>query len=120
MNAKENALRNLHFDHPERITRGLPAYTLNYLESNGESSAGDGHESPQGTYWVDNWGTRWHKQLEGVMAFPCGFPLAELRSLKVYHWPDPNDERMCGQIYRMAKAFSGGDLFLAGDNTLTL
>jgi len=40
--------------------------------------------------------------------------------LKTYRWPDADDERICGQIYRMAESFPGGDLFLAGSNRDTL
>ena len=114
MEAKENAMRILRFDHPERIVREMPAYWLSYLGCFHESFTGGGDNSPAGTNWVDIWGTRWQKELEGVMGFPVGFPLAEVASLKKYHWPDPNDERICEKIYRLANEFPGGDLFLAG------
>lgn len=120
MNAKENALRNIHFDHPERITAGVPAYTLSYLGCDHQGFAGGGHDSPVGRRWVDIWGTEWHKELEGVMGFPRGNPLSDVAALQDYRWPDPDDERICGQIYRMAQAFPGGDLFLAGSNRDTL
>ncbi len=120
LSAKENALRNLHFDHPERISSGLPAYTLSYLGCNHEGFQGGGHDSPVGTHWVDIWGTRWQKELEGVMGFPRGHPLAEVSAMKDYRWPNPDDERISGQIYRMAEVFPGGDLFLAGSNRDTL
>jgi uroporphyrinogen decarboxylase len=120
MNPKENALRNIHFDHPERITGGCPVYTLSYLGCDHQGFTGGGHDSPAGTVWTDIWGTEWHKELEGVMGFPRGNPLAQPGALSTYHWPDPDDERICGQIYRQAQDFPGGDRFLAGANRDTL
>jgi len=121
MNAKENALRIIHFDHPERVMSGPPAYQLCYHGCNHESfdnDAGDG--SPLGSRWVDVWGTEWHKIHEGVMGLPTGNPLSEVENLKHYQWPDPDDERICGKIYQMAESFRGGDLFLAGSHRDTL
>jgi len=120
LSAKENALRNVRFDHPERITCELPAYTLRYLGCNHEGFQGGGHDSPVGTHWVDIWGTRWQKELDGVMGFPRGHPLAGVSAIKNYRWPNPDDERIAGQIYQMAEVFQGGDLFLAGSHRDTL
>jgi hypothetical protein len=54
------------------------------------------------------------------MGLPEVTPLARIDSLRQYDWPDPDDERICGNIYRLADAFSGGDRFLAGSHRDTL
>jgi uroporphyrinogen decarboxylase len=54
------------------------------------------------------------------MGLPEVTPLARIDSLRLYQWPDPDDERICGNIYRLADAFPGGDRFLAGSHRDTL
>jgi len=121
MNAKENALRIINFGKPERITDGPPVYTLCYHGCNHESFDGNGGDgSPVGTEWLDIWGTEWHKIHDGVMGLPKGYPLADIESLRSYKLPDPNDERICGKIYKMAEAFKGADAFLGGSHRDTL
>lgn len=120
MNAKENALRIINFDNPHRVVEGIPTYTLSYVGRQHEDFNDRGHERPVGAVWTDVWGTVWHKEQEGVMAFPREFPLANMESLRTYSWPDPDDERICGKIYRMAEAFKGGDVFLTGSQGNTL
>jgi hypothetical protein len=41
-------------------------------------------------------------------------PLSAIADLAHYAWPDPDDERICAQIYRMAKAYLGGGTLLDG------
>jgi uroporphyrinogen decarboxylase len=120
MDAKENALRIIRFDRPKRIVTGAPAYGVHYRGCNHESYDDGGHNCPVGTTWTDVWGTVWRKELEGVMGFPQHHPLAEVDSLRTYQWPDPDDERICGRIYRMAEEFPGGELFLCGSHRETL
>jgi uroporphyrinogen decarboxylase len=120
MNAKENALRAMHFDRPEWVMESPPTYALKYHGTDHEGYAGGGHDCPLGSKWVDIWGTEWHKEHEGVMGFPRGNPLAEPSALRDYQWPDPNDERICARIYEGAAAFPGGDPFLAGRHRDTL
>jgi uroporphyrinogen decarboxylase len=120
MTDKENALRIIRFDHPERVVGGPPTHGLAYLGCNHEGYEGGGHDCPVGTTWTDIWGTVWRKELEGVMGFPRHHPLADPTNLKSYKWPDPNDERICGRIYKQAEAFQGGDLFLSGSHRETL
>jgi uroporphyrinogen decarboxylase len=120
MNAKENALRIIRFDQPERIVSGAPTHGVHYRGCNHESYDNGGHDCPVGTVWTDVWGTVWRKELEGVMGFPRRHPLAEVGSLKGYRWPDPDDERICGRIYSMAGEFPGGDCFLSGSHRETL
>ena len=120
MNAKENALRIIHFDSPERVVGGAPVYNLCYHGCHHEGFDGGGHDCPVGTRWTDIWGTEWHKELDGVMGFPRGHPLGEVPQLKHYTWPDPNDERIVGKIYQLAEASSDGDQFLGGQHRDTL
>jgi uroporphyrinogen decarboxylase len=54
------------------------------------------------------------------MGLPKGCPLEQPENLQQYAWPDPNDERICGQIYAMAQEFPGGALFLEGSHRDTL
>lgn len=120
MTAKENALRIVRFDRPERVTGGLPCHGVHYTGCNHESFDDGGHNCPVGTVWTDVWGTVWRKELEGVMGFPQVHPMAEAARAEDYDWPDPDDERICGRIYEMAEAFDGGDRFLAGSHRETL
>lgn len=121
MDAKENARRIIHFNHPERVESAPPLYTLQYQGCNHEGwtdTLGDNHLL--GARWVDVWGVGWHKIQEGVMGLPEECPLAETGNLAGYAWPDPDDERICGKIYRLAEAFPGGDVFLSGSHRDTL
>jgi uroporphyrinogen decarboxylase len=117
---KENALRIIRFDRPERVVGGAPAHTLCYRGCNHEGYEGGGHECPVGTTWTDVWGTVWRKELEGVMGFPRFHPLSEPANLKTYPWPDPEDERIYGRIYQMKEGFDGADAFLAGSHRETV
>ncbi len=119
MDAKENALRIIRFDHPGRVQRRAPTHTLCYHGCNHEGFDGGGDDSPVGSTWVDIWGTTWHKIQEGVMGLPIGNPLAKVEDLERYQWPDPNDERICGSLYQAAKD-APKDLFLAGSHRDTL
>jgi len=120
LNAKENALRSIRFDRPAWVMQGLPAYALHYRGVNHEGYTGGGHDCPIGTRWKDIWGTGWQKEQEGVMGFPRVNPLAEVSALRTYRWPDPDDERICGQIYQQAAEFPHDDRFLAGNHRDTL
>jgi len=121
MNAKENALRILNFNNPERVVEGMPVHELLYTGVNHEFYDGSGgHHLPVGSKWMDIWGTGWHKIHAGVMGMPRINPLAEISALNGYPWPDPDDERICARIYRLAEGFQGGDVFLAGSHRDTL
>lgn len=120
MTARENALRILRFDQPEHIVSDVPAHIMGYYGCNHEGFAGGGHDVPVGTSWMDIWGTVWEKELTDVMGFPRGNPLDSPEKLRDYHWPDPNDERICAQIREQAAQHPGGDLFLAGSHRDTL
>ncbi len=120
MDAKENALRILRFDNPERIVTGLPLHTASYTGCNHESYDGSGgHNCPVGTVWTDVWGTVWKKELPEIMGFPQYHPLARIEDLRAYHWPDPDDERIAGRIYSAARQCPPGR-FLAGSHRETL
>jgi uroporphyrinogen decarboxylase len=121
MNAKENALRIIHFDHPERVVNWLPIHYVCYHGCNHRGfDGGEAHDGPVGSKWFDIWGTRWHKIHGGVMGLPKGYPLAHVNSLKSYEWPNPDDERICGKIYRMAESFAHDTKFLTGHHRDTL
>ena len=120
MNAKENALRIIRFDHPERVVGGVSAHGIHYHGCNHRGFNGGGDNSPVGSRWIDIWGTGWHKIHADVMGLPEGNPLSEVENLKHYQWPDPNDERICGKIYQMVDGYSNADLLLAGSHRDTL
>jgi uroporphyrinogen decarboxylase len=54
------------------------------------------------------------------MGMPKGNPLAKVENLEHYQWPDPEDERICGKIHQMAKAFSREERLLGGRHRDTL
>jgi len=120
MTDKENALRIIRFDRPERVVGGPPACGLAYRGCNHEGYEGGGHDCPVGTTWTDIWGTVWRKELDGVMGFPRHHPIADPKSLRSYQWPDPDDERIIGKVHKAAEAFQGGDAFLSGSHRETL
>lgn len=120
MNQKENFLRILRFDHPERVICHLPAYSLHYFGMNHEGFDGGGDDCQVGSRWTDIWGTGWHKIHAGVMGLPEVCPLAEIENLPDYTWPDPNDPRLTQTIDDLARAFPGGDCLLAGSHRDTL
>ncbi|HOX08182.1 MAG TPA: uroporphyrinogen decarboxylase family protein [Planctomycetota bacterium] len=121
MNAKENALRIIRFDRPERIVGAPPCRRISYLGCDHQGYAGGGHHLPVGSQWTDIWGTVWHREHDGVMGFPRGNPLANLAGdLPGFRWPDPDDERICGQIYEQARGWDRASEFLTGSHRDTL
>ncbi len=120
MNAKENALRIIRFDSPERVVSAPPAHGVWYHGCNHEGYDGGGEDRPVGTTWTDVWGTVWKKELAGVMGFPRVHPLARPEKLASYRWPDPDDERICGRIYQMVKGWDRENQFLSGSHRETL
>ena len=121
MNAKENALRIIHFDRPERVMTAPPTHGIAYRGANHEGYEGGGHHLPVGSRWTDIWGTGWHKEHAGVMGFPRQHPLADLpRALRSYPWPDPDDERICGWIDEQAAGWDSSSTLLNGSHRDTL
>jgi uroporphyrinogen decarboxylase len=121
MNAKENALRIIRFDNPDRIVPSPPARHVGYLGCNHEGYDAPGHDVPLGTVWKDVWGTVWRKEQEGIMGFPIEHPMADLvRGLKSHTWPDPNDERIFSRIYEQAEDVDRHEVFLSGSHRETL
>lgn len=121
MTERENFLELIRFGKPERIVSQIPAYSLFYQGCHHTDFEGRGDDSPVGTVWHDIWGTEWHKDLEGVMGFPKGFPLENLEeTLDSYRAPDIDDPKYCGLVYEQRKNFQGGDVFLAGSHRDTL
>jgi len=119
---KQNTLEILTFGAPERVTGGItPAHHVAYFGVNHENAEGDGHHLPVGSTWKDIWGVTWHRECEGVMGFPRGNPLADLAdTLDRFAWPDPNDERLVGQIYAQAAGCDHATHFLVGSHRDTL
>ena len=121
MKAKENALRIVRFDRPERVLSSYPAHGVAYRGANHEGYEGGGHHLPVGSRWTDIWGTGWHKEHAGVMGFPREHPLADLpRALDGYAWPDTDDERICGWIYEQAEGWDSEEELLHGSHRDTL
>jgi uroporphyrinogen decarboxylase len=122
MNAKENALRILRFDEPERIVGGMPGHNISYFGVNHEPFKGQGgHNSPVGTQWRDIWGVGWRKEMQGVMGYAVHHPLADL-DVEKYAWPDPDDERLVTQIYERVEdpEFDRENQFANGSHRETL
>ena len=121
MTDKENALRIVRFDCPERVTSGCPVHGLAYLGCNHEGYDGGGHYLPTGSTWTDIWGTVWHREHEGVMGFPRGHPLADLPGrLPFFTWPDADDEQICGRLEDQAAGWDPDGTFLCGSHRDTL
>ena len=121
MNPKENALRIIRFDHPDRVVCGCPSHSIGYRGCNHEGYDGGGHHLPVGSVWCDIWGTEWHREHDGVMGFPRGNPLADLTAaLPNYQWPDPNDERIVRQIHEQLKGWDKVSTFLCASHRDTL
>jgi len=127
MTQKENALRIIKFDHPEKVVRDIPCWNVSYHGVNHQSfdeSTNDGHWRPVGVKWFDIWGTGWVKDQPDVMGFPKENPLAIPEALANYTWPDPDDPRICEKIYKDATAFQQSglkeELFLYGSHRDTL
>jgi hypothetical protein len=103
MNARENALAIIHFGRAERIVGEPPVHRIAYMGCHHESIDGSGgHECAVGSEWTDIWGVGFRKAMAGHMGFPIFHPLADVKALAHYRWPDPDDERICGRIYRQA------------------
>jgi len=116
----ENAMRILKFENPEYIMGSIPANWLLYYGCNHESFDGVNDDCPVGTKWTDIWGTGWLKELPDIMGFPRHNPLAEIKDYKNYKWPDPDDERICGQIYKSKEWYPDGGPLYAGSHRDTL
>jgi uroporphyrinogen decarboxylase len=121
MNAKENALRIMTFDHPEKVVSGCPTCDIGYLGCNHEGYAGGGPDLPVGSVWRDIWDVEWHKEQAGVMGFPKGHPLSDpVADLAKYAWPNPDDERIVGHLYDEARSWHREEAFLKGSHRDTL
>lgn len=121
MTERENAIRILSFDSPQKIIPGMPLYGIDYFGCNHEGFDGTNESSPVGSVWQDVWGVTWKKEFQEMMGLPISNPLSNPQALNNYIWPDPNDPRLITQIYEKHKGYqSGSDLFLAGGHRDTL
>ena len=108
MNAKENALRIIRFDHPECVVRGPPTHGIAYRGCNHEGYTGGGHHLPVGSHWYDIWGVGWFREHEGVMGFPREHPLADLpAALATYRGPTPTTSGSAGKSTNRPRAGIG-------------
>jgi uroporphyrinogen decarboxylase len=102
---------------------GIPGHDISYFGVNHEPFEGvGGHDSPVGTKWKDIWQVGWHKEMEGVMGYAVGHPLADLNVDK-YDWPDPDDPRLTDVIYKKAEEADveiRDQKFLSGSHRETL
>lgn len=120
MNARENALRIIRFDHPERIVGGIPGHDISYFGVNHQPFTGmGGHDAPVGTRWRDIWNVGWRKELQGVMGFAVDHPLVDLR-LDHYGWPSADDPRLVAPIYEKSGKADRENKFLVGSHRETL
>jgi uroporphyrinogen decarboxylase len=125
MNDRENTLRIIRFESPERVMTAPAIHPLAYHGANHEGfdAGASGDDSPVGARWTDVWGTGWRKLQAGVMGNPEHNPLARPEDMAAFRWPDPDDERICGSIYRQAESLERGalsDKLLAGQHRDTL
>ncbi len=127
MTDKENARRIITFDAPDRVLVAPPSHPIAFHGANHEGfperpgADGGGHHLPVGSRWTDIWGVEWHREHEGVMGFPRGHPLSDLREgLRHYVWPDPDDPRICGRIYEQIRGWQPEVTFLVGSHRDTL
>lgn len=121
MNEKQNALEIIRFGKPERVVSGPPVHDCSYFGVNHEPFEGEGgHHSALGTRWYDIWEVGWQKELDGVMGYAVDHPLSDLSRLGEYRWPDPDDERICSQIYERAEEVDRENFFLIGSHRETL
>jgi uroporphyrinogen decarboxylase len=120
VNPRENALRIIRFDSPERVTGGPPGHGISYFGVDHQGWDNPrGHDVPAGSCWRDIWNVGWRKELDGVMGFAVEHPLAELR-IEDYRWPDPDDPRICGPIFEKAKLADRATKFVTGSHRETL
>ena len=123
MNAKQNALEIIRFGKPEKVVGGLPCHGIGYFGANHEGFDNPRAERgvPVGGTWTDIWGIGWEKEQEDIMGFFKLSPLADLpAALKTYRWPDPDEERICGQIYQEAPKADRAQVFLSGSHRCVL
>jgi len=72
MNQKENALRIIKFNNPEKIVCSVPRFGIAYQGANHQGlddPREDGHDRPVGSKWHDIWNTEWHKEQEALWDF---------------------------------------------------
>jgi len=99
---KENALRIINFNQPERVEVCVPMKALSYLgcDHEGYSVVSQIDKERYGV-WNDIWGTTWRLYPGGISEMPIAYPLTESRQdIKQCEWPDPNDERLIAKIHQ--------------------
>jgi len=121
MTAKENMLRVIRFDRPERVPSSVPVRFLRYTGSSHEGIDGSGGDSsPAGATWKDIWGVTWHKELDGVMGLPAANPLSDITKVDGFRPPDASDPRIGGPIHSADLLYDRNERFLGGVHRDTL
>ena len=107
-NIKQNTLKIINYDQPERIEVCVPMRPVSYLGCDHESLdiVSQADKEASGT-WEDIWGTAFRFYPGGISETPIGHPLTDgVDALPGYRWPDPNDERLTGKIYQDLKGIT--------------
>ena len=116
----QNFYETVKFGNPEFVPAYIPDHGIKYHGADHEDFEGHNHDCPVGTEWSDIWGTVWHKDLDGVMAFPKKFPLADLEKLDEFTFVNPDDPKYSSLIHELAKDFDPTKSILSGSHRDTL
>ena len=120
MDIKENVLRIIKFDNPERVLR-IPPLDILYYYGGSIADNDEGVDAyAYNAKWVDPWGVCWHNAHKDVLGMPVKNPIPEPKDLKNYTWLNPNDERVLEKIYQLAEKYPNEDRFLAGSHHHTI
>lgn len=110
MNLKENYLEAIRFGHPQHVPLGNEPI-FHSLELEGNFRMDD---------WTDLWGVRWEVGIEGTVPFPKGNPLPSLDRLADFHFPDPGQLVLTGNMKESLGAVDRGERLIVGGLTYLL
>jgi hypothetical protein len=116
LTAVENALQIIRFGSPEWIPVTMPIYNVSFHGSQDEPYVHGAPPRPHriGETRTDIWGVVTHKLTDQVGGTHKTTALPTPDKLRSYRWPNPDDDWICGKIYRQAKDFPGGDQWISG------
>jgi len=80
MNAKQNFLETIRFGKPEYVAMSNEPIWFGFSFE----------EISKMETWTDRWQVRWDLELEGMVPFPKGNPLADINNVYDYIFPDPD------------------------------
>jgi uroporphyrinogen decarboxylase len=110
MNPKENYLEAILFSHPD--------YVPMTNEPIGHSISFDGIVKMDN--WKDRWGVEWKLELEGMVPFPKGNPLADISKLADYQYPDPDGLLLPEHVKDDMKRIDRGAMLIHGNMSYLL